>query len=105
MDFSGFTVIVLLGLVLLRWVLLAVGAALVLRPVAECPACFEPVTLLLQRRWLRTLAPWLEWRFCPRCGWQGPAKKLESGAPRPQSRLPQPRTAHPFLDEPDEPRF
>jgi hypothetical protein len=103
-DFSGLTVIVLLGLVLLRGVLLAIGAALILRPIAECPACFEPGTFLLRRRWLRWLAPWLEWRFCARCGWQGPAKKAEPGAPLSQRRPPAPEP-HPFPDEPESPLF
>ncbi|MGQ0814745.1 MAG: hypothetical protein ACT4O1_09810 [Gemmatimonadota bacterium] len=75
MEISLFIVIVFLALVVLRGVLLAVGAALIIRPVAECPACFG-MTFELQRRWLRRIAPWLEWRWCPRCGWVGPAKRM-----------------------------
>lgn len=105
MDFSALAVIVLLGLVLLRGVLLGLGAALILRPVMECPACFEPATFLLHRRLLHRLAPWLEWRFCPRCGWQGPAKKAEAGSPPAPRRRPSVPTPHPLPDERDGPLF
>jgi hypothetical protein len=67
--------LVFLGLVVLRGVLLAVGAALIVRPVVECPACFRD-TLGLQRKWLVKAAPWLEWRWCPHCGWSGPARRV-----------------------------
>ncbi|HSJ15156.1 MAG TPA: hypothetical protein VK939_12120 [Longimicrobiales bacterium] len=75
MDISSAAVIILVGLVTLRWVIIGVGAALLLRPVRSCPACFGP-TLMLHRRWLRRLAPWLEWRWCAGCGWQGPARRI-----------------------------
>lgn len=65
---------ILLALVLLRWGVLLVGAALVVRPVSDCPACREP-TLLLHTPWLRRLAPLFEWRWCPACGWQGPGRR------------------------------
>ena len=75
METSFVIVVVLLALVALRAVLLGIGAALIIRPVAECPACFG-MTFELQRRWLRRFAPWLEWRWCPRCGWFGPARRV-----------------------------
>lgn len=68
---------VLVGLVVMRWGLLAFGAALVIRPVDDCPACFRPA-FLLRRPWLRRLAPWFEWRWCPRCGWQGLARRRDA---------------------------
>lgn len=75
---------VLLALVLLRAGLILLGAALILRPVSACPACFRD-TFLLRRRILATLAPWVEWRWCPHCGWQGPSKRED---PRPvQARI------------------
>ncbi|MGH7502488.1 MAG: hypothetical protein ACREL7_12115 [Longimicrobiales bacterium] len=73
MDTSIATVIVLLGLVALRWVVIGIGVALLLRPVRECPACFFE-TFGLHHRLLR-FAPWLEWRWCPNCGWHGPARR------------------------------
>ena len=66
-------VYVFLGLVLLRVVVLAIGFALIIRPVNACPACFHD-TLKLQRIWLARLLPWMEWRWCPSCSWQGPAR-------------------------------
>jgi hypothetical protein len=76
-DPSVAAVIVLLALVVLRGVLIGVGAALILRPVRACPACFE-ATFTLHRPWLRVVASWLEWRFCPTCGWSGPARRTET---------------------------
>jgi len=76
LENSTLTVIVLLLLVGLRWVLLAVGVALLVRPVSSCPACAASSTLGLHRPWLRWLTSWLEWRWCPQCGWQGPARRV-----------------------------
>ena len=70
-------VIVLVGLVLLRFVLIGVGALLIIRPVSDCPACFRE-SMKIRYRWLAVLAPWLEWRWCPHCGWQGPSRRTES---------------------------
>lgn len=85
MDHTATAVIVLLGLALLRFVVLSVGAALILRAVKACPACFEP-TFVLQRRWLQRLLPWLEVRFCPHCGWQGPARRERVVVREPRQR-------------------
>jgi hypothetical protein len=73
MDISIGAVIVLGGLVLLRFVFIAVGAALLLRPVRECPACFGG-TVRVKRPILEALTRIAEWRWCPCCGWQGPAR-------------------------------
>lgn len=81
---SDFAVVVLLGLVVLRWVLIGVGAALILRPVVDCPACLRE-TRALHRPWLRRIAPWLEWRWCLACGWSGPARRSPRH-PRPLPR-------------------
>lgn len=62
------------GLVLLRVVVVATAAALLIRPVRACPACFHPTVPLLIRP-LAKLVPWVEWRWCPDCAWQGPARK------------------------------
>ncbi|MGH7482659.1 MAG: hypothetical protein ACRELV_10935 [Longimicrobiales bacterium] len=67
-------VAVFAGLVLLRLGLLAVAAVFLIGPVSACPACFRPTVPLLIRP-LRRLAPWLEWRWCPDCAWQGPARR------------------------------
>lgn len=86
MDPSVIVFFVFIGLALLRGVLVLLGAVLILRPVIDCPACFGP-SFALHRPWLSRLAPWLEWRWCPRCGWQGPAKRLPSMDPRTADRM------------------
>jgi hypothetical protein len=69
------------ALVLLRVILVALGAALIIRPVQDCPACFQE-TMPIQRRWLSRSMPWLEWRWCPGCGWEGPARRTDAPAAR-----------------------
>ena len=76
-DVNVVIILVFLGLVVLRGLLVAIGAALLVRPVVECPACFGS-TLGLHRRWLIVIAPWLEWRWCPHCGWTGPARRIKT---------------------------
>jgi predicted RNA-binding Zn-ribbon protein involved in translation (DUF1610 family) len=74
MDLSVAAVLVLGGLVLVRWCLVLFGATLILRTVRECPACFQG-TVRLQRPVLCRLLPMADWRWCPACGWQGPSLK------------------------------
>jgi hypothetical protein len=66
-------VYVFIGLVVLRFVLLVVGAALIIRPVSNCPACFQE-SVKIRHVWLSRILPWYEWRWCPSCGWEGPAR-------------------------------
>jgi hypothetical protein len=70
------------SLVLFRLVLIGVVGFLIIRPVRDCPACFEP-TVPIRLRWLARVSPRFEWRWCPECGWEGPARR----APR-RSRQP-----------------
>ena len=67
--------VVLLGLVVLRVLIVTVLGLLIIRPVRECPACFEPTVPI---RWplVLRLATGFEWRWCPSCRWQGPARKV-----------------------------
>ena len=65
-------VYVFLALVVLRVLLIGVGAALLIRPVLQCPACFHDTLKL--RRPVLALGNWIEWRWCPSCGWQGLAR-------------------------------
>ena len=94
MDSSVVIVAVLLGLVLLRLLLVAVGAALIVRPVIDCPACFGP-SFGLHRHWLEWFVQWIEWRWCPRCGWQGPARRVPEAVRRDLARQPEPHP-HPL---------
>jgi len=95
-------VVLTIPMAFLLGILIGIGAALILRAVPDCPACFAP-TFLLQRKWLRRILPWLEWRFCPQCGWHGPSKL------QPQRRVAAPRmrarpAVHPW-EEPGGPHF
>ena len=101
---------VLLALVALRWGLLLGGVLLLVPRVRACPACFD-ATVPVRRPWLRRLAPWLEWRWCPHCGWEGPGRRGENQlVPDPSARGPAPtergespgilrrRSSHPSSD-------
>lgn len=68
-------VVVLLGLAVLRFVVVAVGAALIIQPVRACPACRRETVAIQRSRWIARLARGYEWRWCPHCGWQGPARR------------------------------
>lgn len=69
---------VLFGLVLLRALLVGVLTLLVIYPVRACPACFEEGTLPIRKWWLVPVARRLEWRWCPACGWEGPARRVST---------------------------
>jgi hypothetical protein len=77
-DVSVASVVVLGGLVLLRFVIVGVGAALLLRPVRECPACFAH-TVRVKRPVLEAVTRIAEWRWCTSCGWQGLGRVSEGG--------------------------
>ncbi|HUF51780.1 MAG TPA: hypothetical protein VMN60_13220 [Longimicrobiales bacterium] len=62
------------ALVLIRYLAILALAALIIRPVRACPACFAD-TFPVRQRWLRPLAGQYEWRWCPTCGWQAIARR------------------------------
>lgn len=68
-------VAVLLFLVGLRVVLVTVLGLLIIRPVRDCPACFEP-TVAIRKPLLTRFVPRFEWRWCATCGWEGPARRI-----------------------------
>ena len=84
--------LVFLGLVLLRVVLVAVGAMAIIRPVRACPACFQD-TVPIRKPFLARFAPAYEWRWCPACDWQALARR--GRAQWPAARVPAQRSAHP----------
>lgn len=72
---NEWVVIAVLGaLVGLRVAAVAFLVAFIVRPVRSCPACFRG-TIPIRKRWLRLLRAHLEWRWCPGCGWEGPARR------------------------------
>ena len=74
MDLSVAAVLVLGGLVVLRWALVVFLATLMLQSARSCPACFNE-TISVQRPLLALVLPMAEWRWCPTCRWQGPSRK------------------------------
>lgn len=98
-------VLVLAALVVVRWGILLVAAAVLVPEVRGCPACFAR-TAPIHRPCLSRLVPWVEWRWCARCGWQGPARKAGTGALTPPVGGSRPRDGrHPvdrFLELPGE---
>ncbi len=90
-------VLVFAGLVLLRVLLVAVGAMAIIRPVRACPACFED-TIPIQKPLLERLSHRFEWRWCPVCGWEGIARRLRRTSwpappqPGPPNRVGEART-------------
>ena len=41
------------------------------RMCPRCGGCTSPIVL---RRMLRLLSRWIQWRWCSRCGWEGPGR-------------------------------
>ncbi len=65
---------ILFGLVFLRVVVVTAVGFLIIRPVRDCPACFQP-TVPIKMTWLARISSHFEWRWCPECHWEGPARK------------------------------
>lgn len=82
MENSGLVAAVLLATVLLRLVLVAGVAWLLVPARRSCPHCGDDQLARVASR-LAGLAR-LEWRWCLTCGWQGVAKPC---APVPQDHL------------------
>lgn len=69
------TVAIFSFLVFLRFIVLLGLSAAIVRPVRRCPACFD-ATVAFRPRWHRLLPPAFEWRWCPQCQWEGPARRV-----------------------------
>jgi hypothetical protein len=50
-------------------------AYLVLPRGRLCPHCGGVTSPVVLRRVLRLLSPWLQWRWCSRCSWEGPGRR------------------------------
>ena len=86
---------VFLGLVVIGC---SCGSLIVLAAVnvgPECPACSGD-SLLIRSVWMRRLIPWLERRWCLRCGWQGLTRR---GRARPIEKRRHRRATQPKLGE------
>ena len=40
-----------------------------------CPRCGGSTSPVVLRRLVRVLSPWVQWRWCSRCAWEGPGRK------------------------------
>ena len=40
-----------------------------------CPHCGGATNPVVLRRLLRVLSRWVQWRWCPRCGWEGAGRR------------------------------
>lgn len=40
-----------------------------------CPHCGGFTSTIVLRMMLRVLSPWVQWRWCSRCGWEGPGRR------------------------------
>lgn len=77
-------VAVLLVTVVMRFVLIAALAYLVLPRGTTCPHCAAPLTPV-RSGWLQALAG-VEQRFCLECGWSGLARRQRGAARRATGR-------------------
>ena len=70
-----FLLISLVGILSLLLVVTASVAYLALPRGRLCPHCGGATNPVVLRRLLRLLSPWLQWRWCSRCGWEGPGRR------------------------------
>jgi len=78
-------VVVLLATVLLRVAIVAAVVFIMLPVTRACPRCTGELTLI-RHPVLRFLIPYIEHRWCLRCGWNGVTRRLIS-RPSGQSRV------------------
>ena len=70
-----FLLISLVGILSMLLVVTASVAYLALRRGRLCPHCGGSTNPVVLRRLLRLLSPWIQWRWCARCGWEGPGRR------------------------------
>ena len=67
-----FVLISLVGILSILLLVTASVAYLALPRGKLCPHCGGVTDPVVLRRLLRILSPWVQWRWCPRCAWEGP---------------------------------
>ena len=67
-----FVLIALVGILSLLLVVTASVAYLALPRGRLCPQCGGATNPVVLRRLLKILSLWVQWRWCARCGWEGP---------------------------------
>ena len=74
----GEFVLVLIAFVGILSMLLVVTASVAYLALPRgrlCPHCGGATNPVVLRRLLRILSPWVQWRWCSRCGWEGPGRR------------------------------
>jgi len=67
-----FVLIALVGILSILLLVTASVAYLVLPRGRLCPHCGGMTNPVILGRLLKVLSPWVQWRWCPRCTWEGP---------------------------------
>ena len=67
-----FVLIALLGIISLLLIVAASVAYLALPRGRLCPQCGGTTSPVVLQRLLKILSHWVQWRWCARCGWEGP---------------------------------
>ena len=67
--------IAIVGILTMLLVVTTSLAYLVLPGGRMCPRCGGSSSPVVLRKMLRFLSRWVQWRWCARCGWEGPGKK------------------------------
>ncbi len=67
MAFVGILILLLIVAVSLAYLALPRGRM--------CPHCGGATNPVVLRRLLRILSPWVQWRWCSRCNWEGPGRR------------------------------
>ncbi len=67
--------IALLGILSLLLVVTASVLYLALPKGKLCPQCGGTTSPVVLRRLLKLLSLWVQWRWCARCGWEGPGRR------------------------------
>ncbi len=70
-----FVLITLVGILSLLLLVTASVAYLALPRGRLCPHCGGVTNPVVLRRLLRVLSPWVQWRWCSRCSWEGAGRR------------------------------
>lgn len=70
-----FVLIAVVGVLLMLLVVTTSVAYLALPKGRLCPSCGGATSPVVLRLALRVLSPWVQWRWCSRCGWEGAGRR------------------------------
>lgn len=70
-----FVLIAVVGILLMLLVVTTSVAYLTLPKGRLCPSCGGATSPIVPRMALRVLSPWVQWRWCSRCGWEGAGRR------------------------------